>query len=119
MALSTVYTFTGVTVGTTEYDLTSNSTTIQNRTTAGIYQLFLDCNAITSTERYRLRIYEKATSGSTQRVVQEVLLIGPQTAEPIYVTPALYLNEGWTFTLARLNTGGTDRAFSWSIRSVA
>ena len=103
-------------IGTTEYDLPSASTTVSAQTTDGIYQLFLDLNALTSTEEYRLRIYEKVQSSSTQRVVQEVIFSGAQ-AEPVYVTPALLFLHGWTFTLKR--NFGTDRTINWSIRSVA
>lgn len=118
MALSTAYTFSAQTIGTTEVDLTSNTTTLQSRTTPGIYQLFLDISAMTATEAYRLRIYEKATTSATQRIVTEVFFTGAQT-EPVYVTPALFLSEGWTFSLTRLvSTSGVNRAFSWSIRAV-
>ena len=103
-------------ISTTEYDLPSASTTVSAQTTDGIYQLFLDLNALTSTEEYRLRIYEKTRSGDTQRVVDEVIISGAQT-EPIYVTPALLLLHGWTITLKK--NQGTDRTIAWSIRSVA
>lgn len=103
-------------IGTTEYDLPSASTTVSAQTTDGIYQLFLDLNALTSTEEYRLRIYEKVQSSSTQRVVQEVIFSGAQ-AEPVYVTPSLLFLHGWTFTL-KLNFG-SPRTINWSIRSVA
>jgi len=103
-------------IGTTEYDLPSASTTVSAQTTDGIYQLFLDLNALTSTEEYRLRIYEKVQSSSTQRIVQEVIFSGAQ-AEPVYVTPALLFLHGWTFTVKK--NFGTDRTINWSIRSVA
>lgn len=103
-------------ISTTEYDLPSASTTVSAQTTDGIYQVYLDLNALTSTEQYRLRIYEKTRSASTQRVVEEVILSGAQT-EPVYVTPALLLMHGWTVTL--LKQQGTDRTIEWSIRSVA
>lgn len=103
-------------IGTTEYDLPSASTTVSAQTTDGIYQLFLDLNALTSTEEYRLRIYEKVQSSSTQRVVQEVIFSGAQY-EPVYVTPSLLFLHGWTFTLKK--NFGTDRTINWSIRSVA
>jgi hypothetical protein len=103
-------------IGTTEYDLPSASTTLSAQTTDGIYQVFLDLNALTSTEEYRLRIYEKTRSTSTQRVVEEVIISGAQN-EPVYVTPALLLLHGWTVTLKK--NQGTDRTIEWSIRSVA
>jgi hypothetical protein len=102
-------------IGATEYDLPSNSTTLSAQTTAGIYQLFLDLANLTATERYRLRIYERTRAGDPQRVVEEVIITGAQT-EPIYVTPALALMHGWTYTLQRLQ--GTDRAIGWSIRGL-
>ena len=106
-------------IGTTEYDLPSASTTKSSQTTDGIYQLFLDLSALTATEEYRLRIYEKVQSGSTQRVVQEVAFSGAQ-AEPIYVTPSLLFLHGWTFTMQRVTTAsGADKTINWSIRSVA
>jgi hypothetical protein len=105
------------TIGTTQYDLPSNSTTVSAQTADGIYQLFLDLNALTATESYQLKIYEKVQSGGTQRVIDHTTISGAQTAEPIYVTAALLLMHGWTFTLTKLQ--GTDRAISWSIRQVA
>lgn len=116
MAITEAFSSTGVTVTSTERDLPTNSGVITDNTTDGIYQLFLDLNAMTATESYVLRIYEKATSSSSRRVVQEVTFNGAQTAEPIYVTPALLLLHGWTFSLQKLL--GTDRAFTWSIRAV-
>lgn len=103
-------------ISTTEYDLPSASTTLSAQTTDGIYQVFIDLNALTSTEEYRLRIYEKTRSSSTQRVVEEVIISGVQN-EPNYVTPALLLLHGWTVTLKK--NQGTDRTIEWSIRSVA
>lgn len=103
------------TIGATEHDLPSNSTTLSAQTTAGIYQLFLDLAALTATERYRLRIYDRTRAGDPQRVVEEVIITGAQP-EPIYVTPALALMHGWTYTLQRLQ--GTDRSIAWSIRGL-
>jgi hypothetical protein len=103
-------------ISTTEYDLPSASTTLSAQTTDGIYQVFIDLNALTATEEYRLRIYEKTRSSSTQRVVEEVIISGVQN-EPNYVTPALLLLHGWTVTLKK--NQGTDRTIEWSIRSVA
>lgn len=104
------------TVGATEHDLPSNTTTLSSITTDGIYQLFLDLANLTATERYRLRIYEKTRAADAQRVVEEVIITGAQS-EPIYVTPALLLMHGWTYTLQKLQ--GTDRTIAWSIRQVA
>lgn len=111
-----LYSFDAQTIGTTETDLTSNTTTLQSRTAVGFFTLCIDCNNMTATERYRFRIYEKATASSTQRVIQEIELIGTQTTEPIYTTPGLPMGAGWTFTGQLLQ--GTACAFSWSVRAV-
>lgn len=104
------------TISTTQYDLPSNSTTVSAQTADGIYQLFLDLNALTATESYQLKIYEKVQSSGTQRVIDHTTISGVQS-EPVYVTAALLLLHGWTFTLTKLQ--GTDRAIAWSIRQVA
>lgn len=118
MALSEAFSG-GAFVGTTEYDLPNNSTTKSSQTTDGIYQLFLDLSAMTAAESYRLRIYEKILSSDTQKVVEDVTISGVQS-EPAYVTPALLLMHGWTFTLTRVATAsGQDRVIYWSIRQVA
>lgn len=104
-------------IGSTEYDLPSASTTLSSQTTDGIYQLFLNLYNLTATEEYRLRIYEKCRSSSTQRVIQEVIFSGVQTTEPVYVVPGLLLMHGWTITLKK--NQGTDRTIEWSIRQVS
>lgn len=104
------------TIGTTPYDLPSASTTVSAQTTDGVYQLFLDLSNLTATESYHLKIYEKVQSSGTQRIVNSTTISGVQT-EPIYVTAALLLMHGWTYTLTNLQ--GTPRAISWSIRQVA
>lgn len=104
------------TISTTEFDLCNNNTTKSSQTTDGIYQLFLDLNALTATESYQLKIYEKVQSSGTQRVIDHTTISGVQS-EPVYVTSALLLMHGWTFTLTKLQ--GTDSAIAWSIRQVA
>lgn len=104
-------------IGTTEYDLPSASTSLSSRSDSGIYQAYIDLSALEATEEYRLRIYEKCRSTSTQRVIQEVIFSGAQTAEPLYVIPGLIFMHGWTITLKK--NQGFDRTIEWSIRKVA
>jgi hypothetical protein len=115
MALSIPYAFSGQLVGSTEVDLTNNTTVLEVRTTLGVYGLFLDINALTLTERYVLRIYEKASSGSSLRVLEQVPVVF-NPVKKLFTPPPLFLAYGWTFTLTKLQ--GTDRVFSWSIRMV-
>lgn len=116
MAITELYSGSA-SISTTEYDLPSASTTLSSITTDGIFQVFLDLNALTSTEEYQLKIYEKCRSTSTQRVIQQVIFSGAQTTEPIYVVPGLLLMNGWTVTMKK--NQGTDRTIDWSIRQVA
>lgn len=114
MAITEAYTGSA-SIGTTEWSLTNNSSTIAAQTTAGVYQVFLDLNALTITEGYVLKVYEKVTSSSTQRVVEEFYLYGAQS-KPNFSSPALLLMHGWDYTLDKLT--GTDRTINWSIRKV-
>jgi hypothetical protein len=115
MAIAESYSGTA-TISTTEYDLPSNTTTKSSITTNAIVQLFLDLSALTATEEYRFRIYEKCVDGAAQKVIEDVIISGAQP-QPIYVTPSLILMHGWTFTLTK--NQGTDRSITWSIRQVA
>jgi hypothetical protein len=115
MAISEAYNG-NPTVGASEYDMPSASTSVGVVTTDGIYQLFLDCNAIAEGDRFDVKIYEKVQSGGTQRVCQKWIIAGAQ-ADPIWVAPSLILINGWTMTITKV--AGTDRAIPFSIRSVA
>ncbi|MFM2056051.1 MAG: hypothetical protein RLY71_436 [Pseudomonadota bacterium] len=112
----TFATGSAVTISTTELSLISGTTTLQTSTTAGIYELVLDCANMTATEAYELRIYETAVAGGTKHLVRRKPINGAQ-AEPILVLPSLLLGVGWDITMDKL--AGTDRAFSWSVRKVA
>lgn len=87
--------------------------TTSPETTDGVFQLFVDCNAMTSSDVTILRAKEKARSGDTQRTLWTITMSGVQ-AEPLIVTPPLILLHGWAFTLEQ--TDGTGRAYPWSIR---
>lgn len=116
MAISEAYSNSGATISTTEYSLTANSTTLGAITTDGVYQLFIDFNAMAAGDQYQVRIYEKVYSSGTQRVAYEAILTGTQ-GTPIFVAPSMVLINGWEMTVKRL--AGTDRSIPWSIRSVA
>jgi hypothetical protein len=95
---------------TTEHALVSNSTD------DGVYQVFVDCNAMVAGDITELTIKEKARSSDSQRVVFRATLAGAQ-AEPLWVSPSLILMHGWDVTLKQ--TAGTGRAYPWSVRKVA
>lgn len=93
--------------------LTLNGTSPE--TTDAIVQVFVDCNAMTATDRLVVTIKEKTISGGTARAVFKAVVYGVQ-AEPIFASPALLLGNGWDIVLEQ--TDGTGRAFPWSIRKV-
>jgi hypothetical protein len=67
-------------------------------------------------DQYRVRLYEKADSGGTQRLVEEWILTGAQS-KPMLVIPSVVLGEGWDVTVLRL--AGSDRSIRWSIRRIS
>jgi len=115
MAISGLYENTA-TISTTEYSLPNNGTTLTPKTDDGIIQLFLDLSNLALGDQYELEIYEKARSADTQRLISVSTFDGSQS-QPLYVSPSFVFLYGWDFTLKKL--AGTDRAFYWSVRSVA
>ncbi len=111
MAISELYT-NSATIGTTEYSLPNNSTTLASITTDGAVQVLIDFANMTSTEGYTIKIKEKVTSGGTQRTVVESRLDGAQPGP--WVSPVFIMMHGWDVTVTK--NAGTDRSISWSIR---
>lgn len=108
--------FTGsATISTTEYSLTGNSTTVQSQTTSGIVQLVLGLQNMAAGDSYRLKIKEKITATSTQRDLHTQVFTGVQ-GTPCAILAAVYLVNGWDFTLTRLT--GVDNVIEWSVRQV-
>jgi len=103
-------------ISTTEYSLPNSSTTLTPQTGDGVYQLFLDLNALVAGDEYELKIYEKCRTGDTQRVVERWSFAGTQSL-PLFASPSLILMHGWDITLNKI--AGTNRTINWSIRQVA
>ena len=114
MAVTEPYTF-NATVSTTELSIVSGTSTLQNITTAGAYQLYVDTSTMAKADEFRIRIYEKVRSADTKRVVQSWSLLGAQGEN--FVTPTLMLLNGWDFTIVR--TAGADRTVTASVRTIA
>jgi hypothetical protein len=106
------------TVTTTEWSLATDTSydTADAQTADGIYQVFIDFNALAVGDQYQVRVYEKVLSSSTQRIVEEWTIMGPLSS-PVWVSPSLILLHGWDITIDKI--AGTDRAIDWSIRKVA
>jgi hypothetical protein len=114
--MAITYTNDYATISTTEYSLPGDASGPTSQTTDGVFQFFIDFSAMTVTEQYRIRLYEKYDSGGTQRLVEEWILMGAQS-KPMFVMPTFVLGEGWDVTVLKL--AGTDRAIYWSIRKIA
>ena len=115
MAITEAYTGSA-SITSTEYSLPNASTTLTPITVPGIYQLFLDLNAMVAGDQYLLQIKEKVQSGGTQRVVLSLPIAGAQAA-PHSATASLILLNGWDMTLTLVSA--TARTIAWSIRKVA
>lgn len=115
MTQNNAYKDASASISTTEYSLVNNSTSIAADTTDGVYQLWLDLNALTATEEYELKGYEKVQGAGTQRMFMHAYILGVQS-EANYVSPSVMLGNGWDWTLKKL--AGTDRTIGWSIRQV-
>lgn len=101
------------TVSVTEWSFTADAAGPVAKTDTGVVQGHFDVSTLAAGDEFRFRLYEKANSGGTQRVVYEAVLIGPQSP-PMFVTPALVLLHGWDMTWDKI--AGTDRSIVGSIR---
>lgn len=115
MALSAAYEGSGSISGT-EYSLPNASTSLTPITVDGVYQLFLDLNAMAAGDQYELKLYEKVQSAGTQRLVETWFFDGVQ-GKPHTALPSFILLHGWDMTMRKI--AGTDRTIAWSIRQVA
>ncbi|MDY6960303.1 MAG: hypothetical protein SV862_00170 [Pseudomonadota bacterium] len=104
------------TVSTTEHSLTTDTAGPDADTTPGIFQPFLDLNAMAAGDTFRFAIYETvASSGGTQRLLYRAEFTGAQVT-PLWAGPSLLLGVGWDMTLLKI--AGTDRAIVWRIAQV-
>lgn len=113
----TVEAFTGTeTVSSTEWSMTTDTSGPDTDTTAGIFQAFIDMNALAAGDTFEFKAYEKVRTGDTQRLVYSARFTGVQST-PVWVSPSLILGVGWDMTLKKI--AGTDRAINWRISMVA
>lgn len=102
------------TIGSTEYSIAQNANYSAGspKTTQGYVQAVIDFVAnLAAGDQYQVRIYEKA-NGGTQRPLLTAVVTGAQAES--FVTPLLFLGEGWDITVKKL--AGTDRSIPFSVR---
>jgi hypothetical protein len=113
----TVESYTGSeTVSTTEWSMTTDTAGPDADTTEGVFQAFIDLNALASGDVFEFRAYEKVRTGDTQRAVYSAQFSGSQ-GDPVWASPTLILGIGWDMTLKKIS--GTDRAINWRISKIA
>lgn len=92
--------------------------TLTPETTDGVYQFFVDLDAMTVGDVVEIRVKEKCGAATTQRTMfAGVFAHDPSADDALWVSPSLVLLHGWDFTIRQ--TAGTGRTFPWSIRKVA
>lgn len=115
MALTVpLYGSSGSTIGTTEYSLTNNSTTLATKTDNVVITVWIDVTNLAAGDEYEVALYEKAYTGGTQRKITLANLVGAQT-DGLFVTGSFHVAIGWDVTMKKIS--GTDRSIAWSIRS--
>ena len=118
MAISEAYSgSTAIGTATGEYSMTASSTALGTVTDDGVYQAWLDLNALEKSCIVEFKTYEKVTSAATQRVTYSVRFANAQT-EPNWVSPSLVLMHGWEMTLKTV-AGTALPTIPWSIRKIA
>jgi len=116
MAITEPFELDGVTIGATEWSVTTNSAGPDLNTTAGVYQLWVDATAMLKADEFAVRAYEKVEgTGGAQKLFLKMVLSDVQSE--IFVTPTFILMNGWDFTLQKV--AGTDRVIDASVRKVA
>ena len=113
----TVEAYTGTqTVSTTEWSMTTGTSGPDETTDDGVFQAFVDLNALAVGDVFEFKVYEKVRTGDTQRVVYSAQFSNAQS-EPVWVSPTLILGVGWDMTLIKIS--GTDRTINWRISEIS
>lgn len=112
MALSTLFE-ASPTIGSTEYSLVTNSTTLGNDATFGLLMVELDLNALTIADEIEYRIYCKTVSAGTKRLVVGPNSIGGPVSPPIFKIASFDVKYAWDVTLRKV--AGTDRVIPYRI----
>jgi hypothetical protein len=112
MAVSEFASGTQTATLTTEHSLASVNV-------AGVFRLWVDCEALAAGDVVELRVKGKALAGGTKRGIDVVSIAGVQvTDRKLFISDAYdnphAVTDALEFTL--LQTFGTGRVFPWSVR---
>lgn len=84
-------------------------------TAAGTYVLAVDAANLVNGEELQLRIYGKARTGDTERLIYSSTIAHAQV-EPLRISPGLPSPHHLKATLKQ--SGGTGRVFPWAIYAI-
>lgn len=101
------------TIGTTEYSIIADSTTLPTETTDLIAQAVIGFDNMANGDVYRVRIYE--TEGIDKGVLGEWFVSNAQ-AQPKFALPPVLLMVGYDITVTKIS--GTDRSIGWAYSRV-
>lgn len=90
----------------------STEHTLATITTANVYVLVVDANAMVNGDTLELRIYTKAKTGSSSRVAYYQVFDNVQGAPNLISVPVPIDTE---FKATLKQTAGTGRTFDWNI----
>ncbi len=102
------------TIGSSEFSLTSHSTSLANRTTAAVVSVWIYSTALAMGDEYEIYLLEKVVTGGTRRRITLANLVGPQS-EP-FISGPMQVGIDWDVTAKKIS--GTDRSFEYSVRTV-
>ena len=86
--------------------------TLDTETTAGIYVLVLDVNALVNGDTLIVRMKTKAKSGSTSRLAYEATFANAQSEINKY-SPAIPIDTELICTIEQID--GTGRSIDWNL----
>jgi hypothetical protein len=90
----------------------STEHTLSTQTTAGVYVLVVDCNAMVAGDIVEIRLKTKYASGGTERQARVYTLSNVQEDANFYTDP-IPIDSSIKATL--LQTTGTGRTFPWNL----
>jgi hypothetical protein len=118
MAITEAFAGSEAVTQATEWDLPTDTSFVADaQTDDGIFQVFLDLNALVDSDTVAFRAYEKVQAADTQRAFFRQDIANAQGAEDNWVSPSFILLHGWTFTLQMVSA--TARTITWSIRKIS
>ncbi len=101
-------------ISTTEYSLVNNSTTLASSAQQCLLQTWIDLNALSTANQYRVRITEKVNALASVDSIADAVFTGTQSS--VWAAPTLLVGNGWDVRVTCL--AGPVRLIRWSMRKI-